>query len=93
MKIEGISAVGTGGASGLGKATAERLLSHGAKVVIADLPTSDGAAVASELNASCRFVPADVTSEPQMMSVFGAAQEFGPLRATVPARGAVARCG
>jgi NAD(P)-dependent dehydrogenase (short-subunit alcohol dehydrogenase family) len=87
MKIEGISTVITGGASGLGKATAERLLSQGAKVVIADLPTSDGAAVASGLGASCHFVPADVTSEPQMLSVFAAAQELGPLRATVHCAG------
>ena len=87
MKIEGISAVVTGGASGLGKATAERLLSQGAKVVIADLPTSDGAAVASGLSASCHFVAADVTSEPQMLSVFATAQELGPLRATVHCAG------
>jgi NAD(P)-dependent dehydrogenase (short-subunit alcohol dehydrogenase family) len=87
MKIEGISAVITGGASGLGKATAERLLSQGAKVVIADLPTSDGAAVASGLGASCHFVPADVTSEAQMLSVFATAQELGPLRATVHCAG------
>jgi NAD(P)-dependent dehydrogenase (short-subunit alcohol dehydrogenase family) len=83
MKIEGISAVVTGGASGLGKATAERLLSHGARVVITDLPTSNGAAVASELGALCCFVAADVTSEPQMLQVIAAAQELGPLRATV----------
>jgi NAD(P)-dependent dehydrogenase (short-subunit alcohol dehydrogenase family) len=87
MKIEGISAVVTGGASGLGKATAAKLLSQGARVVITDLPTSNGAAVASEFGASCRFVSADVTSEPHMLQVFAAAQELGPLRATVHCAG------
>jgi NAD(P)-dependent dehydrogenase (short-subunit alcohol dehydrogenase family) len=87
MKIEGISAVVTGGASGLGKATAAKLLSQGAKVVITDLPTSKGAAVASEFGASCRFVSGDVTSEPHMLQVFAAAQELGPLRATVHCAG------
>ena len=61
MNIQGMSAVVTGGASGLGRATVEKLLSQGAKVVIADLPTSDGAAVADQLGPNCRFVPADVT--------------------------------
>src|SRR5260370_37757272 len=82
MKIEGISAVVTGGASGLGKATAERLLSQGARIVITDLPTSNGAAVASELGGSCRFVAADVTSRPQMLQDFSAAQGLRPLRAS-----------
>lgn len=87
MDIKGISAVVTGGASGLGRATVEKLLAMGAKVVIADLPTSGGADVAEELGSSCRFVPADVTSEEQMLAVFAAASEMGPLRATVHCAG------
>lgn len=87
MNIKGMSAVVTGGASGLGRATVEKLLSQGAKVVIADLPSSDGAAVAEQLGASCRFVPADVTSEEQMLKVFATASEMGPLRATVHCAG------
>jgi NAD(P)-dependent dehydrogenase (short-subunit alcohol dehydrogenase family) len=87
MNIQGMSAVVTGGASGLGRATVEKLLSQGAKVVIADLPTSDGAAVADQLGPTCRFVPADVTSEAQMLQVFQAASELGPLRATVHCAG------
>jgi len=87
MNIQGISAVVTGGASGLGRATAERLLSQGAKVVIVDLPGSQGAAVAEELGPSCRFVPADVTSEDQMKEVFAAARAMGPFRAAVHCAG------
>jgi NAD(P)-dependent dehydrogenase (short-subunit alcohol dehydrogenase family) len=87
MDIKGNSAVVTGGASGLGRATVEKLLSQGAKVVIADLPSSPGAEVAKELGTSCRFVPADVTSETEMKAVFAEASEFGPLRATVHCAG------
>jgi NAD(P)-dependent dehydrogenase (short-subunit alcohol dehydrogenase family) len=87
MDIKGISAVVTGGASGLGRATVEKLLANGAKVVIADLPTSSGAEVASEFGSACRFVPADVTSEEQMIEVFRTAQAMAPLRATVHCAG------
>lgn len=87
MNFEGISAVVTGGASGLGLGTVKRLLSSGARVVIADLPTSDGEKVAAELGSSCRFVAADVTSEDQMKQVFAVAEEFGPLRAVVHCAG------
>jgi NAD(P)-dependent dehydrogenase (short-subunit alcohol dehydrogenase family) len=87
VNTQGISAVVTGGASGLGRATAERLLSLGAKVVIADLEGSQGAQVASDLGHACRFVAADVTDEGQMLAVFGAARELGPLRATVHCAG------
>jgi NAD(P)-dependent dehydrogenase (short-subunit alcohol dehydrogenase family) len=87
MDIKGISAVVTGGASGLGRATAEKLLALGAKVVIADLPSSTGAEVAHELGAACRFVAADVTSEEQMLEVFRSARQMAPLRATVHCAG------
>jgi NAD(P)-dependent dehydrogenase (short-subunit alcohol dehydrogenase family) len=87
MDIEGISAVVTGGASGLGLATARRLVGGGASVVIADLPTSDGEAVAQDLGDRVRFVPADVTSEEQMAAVYDAAAEHGPLRALVHCAG------
>lgn len=55
----------TGGASGLGRATAARLARAGAKVVLLDLPSSAGAAVAKELGgpSSAIFAAADVTSE------------------------------
>ncbi len=88
MKANGITAVVTGGASGLGLATARRLVAEGAQVVIADLPGSKGAEVARELGANARFVPGDVVDEAQMTAVFEAAASAGPpLRAVVHCAG------
>ncbi|MQP68309.1 SDR family NAD(P)-dependent oxidoreductase [Niveispirillum sp. SYP-B3756] len=87
MNVEGIVAVVTGGASGLGRATAERLVAQGAKVVIADLPASNGEVVAGEIGGGTRFVAADVTNTDQMNAVFDAAEEMGPLRAVVHCAG------
>lgn len=52
----------TGGASGLGRATAQRLVRNGARVIIADLPSSKGQEVAKELGDNCAFAPTDVSS-------------------------------
>ncbi|XP_037676738.1 uncharacterized protein LOC119522153 [Choloepus didactylus] len=56
----GLVALITGGASGLGLATAERLVRQGAAAVLLDLPSSDGEAQAKKLGSSCTFAPADV---------------------------------
>lgn len=87
MQINGISAVVTGGASGLGRACVERLVAQGAKVVIADLPGSQGAEVAADLGDAVRFVPADVLNEEQMRAVFAEAGKLGPFRATIHCAG------
>ena len=87
MQIQGASVVVTGGASGLGLASARHLLAQGAQVTICDLPTALGAEVARELGAGCTFVPADVTSETDMALVFDAAAATGPLRAVVHCAG------
>ena len=50
----------TGGASGLGRATAERFAQAGSRVVILDLPSSDGEDVAKQIGNNCLFTPADV---------------------------------
>src|SRR5690349_436210 len=60
MQIQNTVALVTGGASGLGRATAEALVARGGKVVVLDLPDSLGETVAAELGASVRFAPADV---------------------------------
>ncbi|GAA4535974.1 MULTISPECIES: SDR family NAD(P)-dependent oxidoreductase [Nonomuraea] len=85
MKVEGSVALVTGGASGLGLATATRLARGGAKVVIADLPGSPGEQVAADLG--CRFAPADVTDPEQVTSALDAAAGLGPLRALVHCAG------
>ena len=85
MKIEGSVALVTGGASGLGLATAELLASRGAKVVVLDLPRSDGEAVAHRLGG--RFAAADVTSEEEVNSALDLAAEMGRLRITVNCAG------
>lgn len=59
----------TGGASGLGRATANRFVQKGAKVIFCDLPTSNGAEVAKELGENAHFIPADVTSETDIKNV------------------------
>ncbi len=87
MKIDGISAVVTGGASGLGLATTKRFLSAGASVVILDLPSSPGEEVAAGLGDKVKFAAADVTSEDEVGAALDAAEEFGPLRAVLHCAG------
>lgn len=87
MELNGISAVVTGGASGLGAATARRLSERGAKVVLADLDRQQdkGEALAKELDGV--FVPCDVTATDQIIAAVDTAREVGPLRALVTAAG------
>jgi NAD(P)-dependent dehydrogenase (short-subunit alcohol dehydrogenase family) len=81
-----MTALLTGGASGLGLATARRLAAAGAHVVIADLSGSDGAAIAAELDGV--FVPADVTDPAQVAAAVGVAVGGpAPLRAVVHTAG------
>lgn len=53
----------TGAASGLGKATVEQLVKNGHKVIMCDLPTSQGMSVAKTIGPNTNFVPTDVQSE------------------------------
>ncbi|MFF0499825.1 SDR family NAD(P)-dependent oxidoreductase [Nocardia aobensis] len=85
MRLEGTSTLVTGGGSGLGRATAAALVARGASVVIADLPESPGEKTAADLGA--RFVPADVTSEEQMLAALDAAEQAGPVRGVVHCAG------
>lgn len=66
MEIRDQVALITGGASGLGLATAKRLLAAGGKVLIVDLPSSRGDDAAAELGENANFFAADVTSEEQV---------------------------
>ncbi|MDU0345136.1 SDR family NAD(P)-dependent oxidoreductase [Microbacterium sp. KSW2-29] len=85
MDIEGASALVTGGASGLGLATARRLAAAGAHVTIVDLPTSPGAQIADELGGA--FTPADVTDAEQIAAAAARAAAAGPLRVVVNCAG------
>jgi NAD(P)-dependent dehydrogenase (short-subunit alcohol dehydrogenase family) len=94
MDVLGTVAVITGGASGLGAATAKRLFDAGASVVLIDLPSSAGADYAAALNAAgsgsgarAVFVPADVTNEAQVQAAVDAAVALGPLRVVVNCAG------
>ncbi|MFC8923003.1 SDR family NAD(P)-dependent oxidoreductase [Cellulosimicrobium sp. NPDC057127] len=89
MRIDGTVALVTGGGSGLGRATAEGLAAAGARVVVADLASSGGAAVADALGDAARFVPADVTSEDDVARALDAADELGGARVVVSCAGIV----
>ncbi len=87
MKIAGSVAVITGGASGLGLATARRLIQAGAHTVLLDLPTSPGVQAAAELGGNATFAPGDVTSEHDVSSALDSAATHGPLRIVVNCAG------
>ncbi len=84
---ENTVALVTGGASGLGEATARRLHAEGASVVIADLPSSPGEQLTADLGEHVRFVPADVRDESQVQAAIDAAKELGTLRVVVNCAG------
>ena len=85
MELEGASVLVTGGASGIGAASARRLAVLGAKPVICDLNEEKGKAIAEELSGT--FVKTDVADESQVQAAVEAAQAMGPLRALVNAAG------
>ena len=88
MKISGSTTVITGGASGLGRATAERLLAGGGRVVLLDLPRSPGAQVAADMGDNALFVPADVTNPDEVTAALEAAvKRFGAIHALVNCAG------
>ena len=85
VDLDGSSSVVTGGASGIGEASARQLAAAGSRVVVADLNEERGQAVASELGGL--FVRCDVTSTDDADAAVAAASEMGPLRALVNSAG------
>ncbi|HEY2058279.1 MAG TPA: SDR family NAD(P)-dependent oxidoreductase, partial [Amycolatopsis sp.] len=78
QRFEGRVAVITGGASGIGLASARRLASEGAKIVIGDLTPEAGKAAADEVGGL--FVPTDVTDAEQVEALFATAvEQFGSV--------------
>lgn len=85
MDLTGAAAIVTGGASGIGEASARQLAALGARVVVADLQPERGEQVASEIGGI--FVRCDVSSEEDAAAAVLAASELGPLRALVNSAG------
>ncbi|WP_426193685.1 3-hydroxyacyl-CoA dehydrogenase [Massilia sp. DWR3-1-1] len=75
----------TGGASGLGAASARMIAGAGGKVVLADVQVEAGTALAAELGG--QFVRCDVTSEADGMAVVAAATALGTLRGLINCAG------
>jgi NAD(P)-dependent dehydrogenase (short-subunit alcohol dehydrogenase family) len=85
MQLADTTAIVTGGASGMGEATARRLAAEGATVVILDRDAGKGEKVASDLGG--RFVQADVTSEDDVSAAVAAATALAPLRTCIHCAG------
>jgi NAD(P)-dependent dehydrogenase (short-subunit alcohol dehydrogenase family) len=85
MQIQDNVFIITGGASGLGAATARMITAAGGKVVLADVQVEAGQALAAELKGA--FVKCDVTSEADGQAVVAAAQAMGTLRGLVNCAG------
>jgi NAD(P)-dependent dehydrogenase (short-subunit alcohol dehydrogenase family) len=85
MHIQDNVFIVTGGASGLGAATARMLAANGATVVIADVQAEAGQALADELKG--QFVRCDVTQETDAQAVVDAAVGLGTLRGLVNCAG------
>lgn len=85
VDVNGTSAIVTGGASGIGAATARRLASQGARVVVADLQAERGQELAHEIGGV--YVSVDVTDTSQIEDAVNTAVDLGPLRVLVNSAG------
>ena len=85
MELANTSAVVTGGASGLGEATARTLSQRGVKVVIADLNDDHGSALAADIGGA--YVHCDVTNTEQVIEALSAATAMAPLWSAVNCAG------
>jgi NAD(P)-dependent dehydrogenase (short-subunit alcohol dehydrogenase family) len=83
MRIEGSVALVSGGASGLGEATARHLHGRGAGVVVFDRDEDRGKQIVAELGDRARLTAGDVLSEADTQAAVEAASELGPLRIAV----------
>jgi len=87
MQYKDTVVIVTGGASGLGGATADSVVAGGGRVVIADVNATLGAEKARSLGAAATFVKCDVTSEADGEAVVAAALAMGTLRGLVNCAG------
>ena len=84
-ELNGTTAIVTGGASGMGEASARRLADAGATVIILDRDATKGDKIASDLGG--RFVQADVTNEHDVSAAVAAAAALAPLRTCIHCAG------
>ena len=90
MDVKGSTFIITGGASGLGAATARMVVAGGGNAVIADLKEAEGQALAAELGKAARFVNTDVADEASTRAAVAAAlSSFGGLQGLVSCAGIV----
>ena len=88
MRLQNQTVLVTGGASGLGGATAEMVVAAGGCVIVADVNEAAGRTAAARLGASARFVRTDVTSEADVQQAIATAiKEFGAFTGLVNAAG------
>ncbi|OFW46528.1 MAG: 3-hydroxy-2-methylbutyryl-CoA dehydrogenase [Acidobacteria bacterium RIFCSPLOWO2_12_FULL_67_14b] len=88
MEISGKTFIVTGGASGLGRATAEAILAAGGNAVLLDVNAETGRAAEQAMGARAKFAQADVTSEDQVKAAVDlAVSSFGGLHGVVNAAG------
>ena len=88
MKIQGKVCVVTGGASGLGAATAQHLVAQGAKVILVDMNQELGQQLQQQLGENADFVAVDVTDENQVQQLFNhIEQKYGQLNGLVNCAG------
>ena len=73
MRLEGKTAIITGGANGIGAGCVRRLAAEGANVVIADIDDASGKALAAELGEAVIYIGADITQRPAVEALFAAA--------------------
>lgn len=88
MKIQGKFCVVTGGASGLGAATAQYLVAQGAKVILVDMNQELGHQLQQQLGENAEFIAVDVTDENQVQQLFNhIEQKYGQLNGLVNCAG------